>query len=90
MIRISDKFEVKRVIKKTTANFFSELKVGDRIEIFVEIKPRSGNINAQYLKVYDHSKGKMVVKSFTQLSSILKCFELVKVESGNSPSKDNQ
>lgn len=64
--------------KKTKAQFFCALEVGDVLEFSVPIKnPGHGRtLYATYITVSNMKTGMKTQASFTQLSSLLECFEV--------------
>lgn len=73
---------VEKVLKKTKAKMFKDLKVGDKIQISVPVKVPGVNrrTHATYLTVINTNNGEYACKSFNELTPILDCFELVKEE----------
>ena len=70
---------VKTVLKKTTAKLFKDLKVGNRIELFVRLEAagsRRGRTYSTYIKVMNLDTEEVVSKSFNELPKLLDNFEL--------------
>lgn len=74
----SQVLKVKRIVSKTRAQMFKNLKVGDRITLSVKIK-RTG-IYAISLNAKNLNTGESVLKTFNQITPILKCFEFEEQE----------
>jgi hypothetical protein len=77
----SDVLTISKIIKKSSAKMFEDLKVGDRLKLSIEVE-RSGRgpngIYASYIKVENVDTGAYALKSFNQIESALSCFELIK------------
>ena len=73
----SDILIVSKVLKKTRAELFKDLKEGDRIILSIPVKYAGYNrgVHASYIEVENLSTGKTTYKSFNQLPRLLKCFE---------------
>ena len=72
---------VKNILKTTKATLFTDLVVGDKILISVPLKnPGHGRgLYATYLTVKNLNNNCSTRLSFSQLSNILKCFEIEEI-----------
>lgn len=78
----SNPLVVSKILKKTSAVFFKDLKVGDHIRLSVAVKAsgsNGGSIYATYIKATNLTTGTSVHKSFTEISSCLEKFELTEM-----------
>lgn len=69
---------VSKVLKKTSSCFFSTLKEGSKIEMSIPIKAVGSNRGKTYsptIKIANLDTGKIVGKSFNEISRLLECFE---------------
>ena len=74
---------VKAVKKKTTAKGFNTFRAGDILQFTVELKRQyrsSHGCSAALVKVTNLTTEVAVVKSFTEVQPILRCFELVEAD----------
>lgn len=73
---------VNRIIKKTRAKMFKNLKVGDEIQLSVEVAyaGRNGGTHATYILIENLRTGEFTAKSFNEISIILDNFELIEKE----------
>ena len=77
----SEILQVRKINKRTKAEMFKELKVGDKITIEIEIKEAGRNkaSYASYLKITNLKTEEFTYKTFNTLPSILSNFELGEV-----------
>ena len=76
----SNTLVVNRILKKTRAKLFRDLKVGDKLELSVEVKKYAGinrNTYATYIVVENVKTKEVVGKSFNELPRLLDKFELI-------------
>jgi len=73
----SDIITVTKILRKTKAKMFENLKVGDKIEFSVPIKHAGSNRGtyATYIGVRNVETGEETSSSFNQLPTILHAFE---------------
>lgn len=72
---------VKDVLNKTKAKFFKDLTVGDKIVLSTHIKHTGHNkIYATYITIKNLNNNCSTQLSFSQLSNILKCFEIEEID----------
>jgi len=69
--------KITKIVKKSQAGMFKNLKVGDIIECSVDVAyaGRNGGSHATYMDVRNVQTGEKTSKSFNQLPSILSQFE---------------
>ena len=72
---IKGEFEVVDILKKTSAQFFKDFKIGDKFELIYEI---SGRYN-RAPDIYIYKDGKMHTNNALQLSKNLENFALIKL-----------
>jgi len=74
--------EVKKVLNKTKAEMFKDLKVGDRIELSIPVKyaGSNGGSYASYIKAENITTRDANYSSFNQMPSKLLNFEFINVE----------
>jgi len=75
----SEPLTVISIKSKTSAKMFDKLKIGDMIHLSIEVEylgTSRGRSYAPYIKITNFFSGETTYKSFNQLISILRCFEL--------------
>lgn len=77
IVLTSDTLEVIEIKKKTKAEMFKSLKVGDKILLSIPVKTAGSNRGtyASYIKVENLQNGECTYKSFNQIVDILNLFE---------------
>jgi hypothetical protein len=83
ILMISSIYTITNIKRKTNAKMFKNLKIGDKIEFFVPIKPADGGYRgtyAMYIAIRNISTSEVALNSFNQLPKILESFELEVVE----------
>lgn len=71
---------VNKILKRTRAKVFKDLKVGDKIQLSVEVKyagRRGGGTYATYILVENIETKDCVGKTFNELSPLLDNFEFI-------------
>lgn len=73
----SDPITISKILKKTKAKMFENLKMGDSIEFSVPLKPagRNKGTYATYITIKNLKTGEETQSSFNQLPIVLKSFE---------------
>lgn len=73
----SDILEVTKIVKKTKAEMFKDLKVGSKIQLSVLAESVGGNRGtyASYITIKNLETGDYSHKSFNQIGSVLDKFE---------------
>lgn len=73
----SDEITVKKILRKTQARMFKDLKVGDKIQFSVPIEAagRNRSTYATYIKATNLGTNETTCSSFNQLPTVLKAFE---------------
>lgn len=79
----SPKLKVTKVLKKTSAKYFNELKIGDEFQIRSKLSRVGRNGNSLYATKLEFSRNSgEFIKTFHTYSTIekyLACFELIEV-----------
>ena len=76
-MELKGKFKIKKILRKTQAKLFKDLKVGDEIEIIKELCKEGGAFSgstASYIIVKDN-KGNQIDSTLRIVGNILPCFE---------------
>lgn len=68
---------IDKILKKSSAKMFADLKVGDTVKFSVDLKRagRNGGSYATYIKAEHLESGNTNYSSFNQMSSIISRFE---------------
>jgi hypothetical protein len=71
--------KINKIIKKTSAKMFKDLKEGDRIYLSIKVKEvgRHRGTYAPVITVENLNTKEYTLKTFNELPSILECFDLV-------------
>ena len=77
----SKTLRVSKILKKSSAEMFADLKVGDTVKFSVDLKRagRNGGSYATYIKAEHLESGNTNHSSFNQMSSIISRFEFEEV-----------
>ena len=77
----SKTLRVSKILKKSSAKMFSDLKVGDTVKFSVDLKRagRNGGSYATYIKAEHLESGNTNHSSFNQMPSIISRFEFEEV-----------
>jgi hypothetical protein len=69
--------KVVKINKKTKAQMFKNLKVGDRIHLSIAVKAAGSHRGtyASYITIQNLQTEEVAVKSFNEIGTILDCFE---------------
>ena len=73
----SKTLRISKILKKSSAKMFADLKVGDTVKFSVDLKKsgRNGGPYATYIKAEHLESGNTNHSSFNQMSSIISRFE---------------
>ena len=73
----SKTLEITNIIRKTKAEMFKNLAIGNKIVISVKVESAGSNRGtyASYMTVENIENGECAYKSFNQINQILNCFE---------------
>lgn len=66
---------VSKVKRKNNRIGFKDLKVGDQIEIFIDLNGGAGYHSAPQLTIFNYASGDKTVKYLSQVSKDIKDFE---------------
>ena len=77
----SKTLRISKILKKSSAKMFADLKVGDTVKFSVDLKRvgRNGGTYATYIKAEHLESGNTNHSSFNQMSSIISRFEFEEV-----------
>ena len=77
----SKTLKISKILKKSSAKMFSDLKVGDTVKFSVDLKRAGcgGGTYATYIKAEHLESGNTNHSSFNQMSSIISRFEFEEV-----------
>ena len=69
--------KINKILKKSSAKMFADLKVGDTVKFSVDLKRagRNGGSHATYIKAEHLESGNTNYSSFNQMPSIISRFE---------------
>ncbi|MCY8549455.1 hypothetical protein MOD25_05995 [Bacillus haynesii] len=73
----SEVLEVEKIITKTNAKMFKDLKIGDKIMLSIPVKKAGSNRGtyASYITIENLQNGERAYKSFNQIEDMLNKFE---------------
>ena len=74
---------VEEIIRKTSANMFKDIEVGDKLSLSVSVEyagSNRGSTYATYIKCTNLSKNDVAYKSFNQMPTFLDFFKLKEVK----------
>jgi len=78
----SEELKISKIVTKTKAKMFVNLKVGDSIKLSIAVQYAGSNKGtyASYIRVDNLKNGEVTYKSFNQINMILNCFEFINKE----------